>query len=152
MPAQVEMVRSIPGLQGVAYYSAKHFNRDLMGLQDSLTNLLYRKPAVVPAMTWIDNTAPQSVKRICKFGKKVKWKTGKAEREMDKPNLFVIYGNEAGTDFDTNDTRCFWGIVKSTDLKFAPFNDKKKKYEVRISVLDRLNNESLPSKPVKLKL
>ena len=152
MPAQVRMIRNTPELQGVAYYSAKHFNRDLMGLQDSLTSSLFRKPAVVPAMTWIDNTTPQPVKRISKFGKKVKWKTEKAEREMDKPNLFVIYGNEAGTDFDTNDTRCFWGIVKSTDLKFAPFNDKKKKYEVRISVLDRLNNESLPSKPVKLKL
>lgn len=152
MPHQIRMVREIPQLAGSAFYSAKHFNRDLLGLQDSLTSNLYRKPAIVPAMPWIDNQPPQPVKRICRLGKKVKWKTQKAERVMDKPNLFVIYGNEAGTAFDPNNTRCYWGVVKSTDLKFAPVNEKKKKYEIRISVLDRLNNESLPSKPVKLKL
>lgn len=152
MKAQVEMVRSTPELQGVAYYSAKHFNRDLMGFQEELSGKLYRKPAIVPPMSWIDNVAPQPVKRISKFGKKVKWKTGNAEQAMDKPNLFVIYGNEVGTTFDAADPNCFWGVVKSTDLKFAPFNEKRKKYEIRVSVLDRLNNESLPGKPVKLKL
>lgn len=152
MPSQVRMVRKTPGLQGVAYYSAKHFNRNLMGLQDSLTTSLYRKPAIIPPMAWLDNTAPLPVKRIGKLGKKVKWKTEKSANEMDKPNLFVIYGNEAGSAFDVQNPNCFWGIVKSKELKFAPFNDKKKKYEIRISILDRLNNESLPSKAVKLKL
>ena len=152
MPAQVRMVRNIPELDGSAFYSAKHFNRDLLGLQDSLINKLYRKPAIVPPMPWIDNTPPQPLKRISKLGKKVKWRTEKAERVMDKPNLFVIYGNEAGTEFSTENPNCFWGIVKVDELKFAPVNEKKKKYEIRISVLDRLNNESAPSKPVKLKL
>ena len=71
---------------------------------------------------------------------------------MDKPNLFVICGNEAGTDFNRENPNCFWGVVKVEELKFAPINDKKKKYEVRISVLDRLNNESEPSKAVKMRL
>jgi len=152
IPNQIRMIRSIPGIEGSAFYSAKHFNRDLFGLQDSLTNTLYRKPAIVPPMRWIDNTPPQPVKRIRKCGKKVKWKTEKADRMMDKPNLFVIYGNEVGTEFNAENPNCFWGIVKEEKLKFAPVNDKKKKYEVRISVLDRLNNESEVSKAVKLKL
>jgi len=152
MPAQIRMVRNIPELDGSAFYSAKHFNRDLFGLQDSLTTKLYRKPAIVPPMTWMDNTPPQPVKRIYKLGKKVKWKTEKADRMMDKPNLFVIYGNEAGTEFSTENPNCFWYIIKADELKFAPVNDKKKKYEIRVSVLDRLNNESIPSKPVKLKM
>ena len=152
MSAQVRMLRNIPELNGSAFYSAKHFKRDLMGFQDSLLNSLYPKPAVIPPMKWIDNTAPQPVLKISKWGKKVKWKTEIAEREMDKPNLFVIYGNESGTEFNAENPICFWGVVKENKLKFAPFNKKKKKYEVRISVLDRLNNESLVSKPVKLKL
>ncbi len=152
IPAQIRMLRTIPGLNGSAFYSIKHFNRDLMGLQDSLTTNLYRKPSIIPPMKWIDNTSPQPVKRISKFGKKVKWKTEKVDRIMDKPNLYVIYGNEAGAEFNQENSNCFWGVVKGEELKFAPFNDKKKKYEVRISVLDRLNNESEPSKAVKLKL
>ena len=152
IPNQIRMLRKTPGIEGSAFYSAKHFNRDLFGLQDSLRNSLYRKPAIVPPMKWIDNTPPQPVKKISKRGKKVKWKTENAERVMDKPNLFVVYGNEAGAVFNPNSYNNFWGVVKENELKFAPFNSKKKKYEVRISVLDRLNNESAPSKPVKIKL
>lgn len=152
LPNQIRMLRATPEIEGSAFYSAKHFNRDLFGLQDSLRNSLYRLPSIVPPMKWIDNTPPQPVKKISKRGKKVKWKTENAERVMDKPNLFVVYGNESGTFFDAGNNNFFWGIVKETELKFAPFNSKKKKYEVRISVLDRLNNESAPSKPVKVKL
>lgn len=152
MTSQVRMVRNIPELEGSAFYSAKHFNRDLFGFQDSLLNNFYRKPAIIQPMKWIDNNPPQPVKRISKFGKKVRWKTVKEEGVLDKPNLFVIYGNEAGTEFSPENPNCFWGVVKVDELKFAPVNEKKKKYEIRISVLDRLNNESIPSKPVKLKL
>jgi uncharacterized lipoprotein YddW (UPF0748 family) len=152
MPSQIRKLRTTPGIEGSAFYSAKHFNRDLFGLQDSLKNSLYRKPAIVPPMKWIDNTPPQPVKKISKRGKKVKWKTENAERVMDKPNLFVVYGNETGTLFDAGNNNFYWGVVKENELKFAPFNSKQKKYEIRISVLDRLNNESAPSKPVKVKL
>ena len=152
MPNQIRMLRSIPGIEGSAFYSIKHFNRDLFGLQDSLQNSLYRKPAIVPPMKWIDNTPPPPVRKIRNRGTKVKWKTTDVERMMDKSNLFVIYGNERGTEFNQENPNCFWGIVKEKELKFAKFNQKKKKYEVRISVLDRLNNESAISKPVKLKL
>jgi hypothetical protein len=152
MPNQIRLLRSIPGINGSAFYSVKHFNRDLFGLQDSLQTSLYRKPAIVPPMKWIDNMPPPPLKKIRKRGTKVKWKTTDAERVMDKPKLFVIYGNEAGTEFNQENPDSFWGIVKDKELKFAKFNKKKKKYEVRISVLDRLNNESAVSKPVKLKL
>jgi hypothetical protein len=152
MPHQIQMVREIPQLAGSAFYSARHFNRDLLGLQDTLIQNLYKKPAIVPQMPWIDNQAPQPVKRISRFGKKVKWSPEKAERVMDRANLYIIYGNEKGTEFDPNNPACFWTIVKENSLKFAPVNEKKKKYEIRVSVLDRLNNESLPSKPVRLKL
>jgi hypothetical protein len=37
-------------------------------------------------------------------------------------------------------------------FKFERINPKRKKYEVRISVLDRLNNESWLSPPVSIKL
>jgi uncharacterized lipoprotein YddW (UPF0748 family) len=152
LPSQIRMMRTIPGLEGSAFYSARHFNRDLFGLQDSVQSNLYRKPAIVPPMKWIDNTPPPPVKKLRKRCKKVKWKTENPEWVMDKPNLFVIYGNEVGTKFDSNNYNHFWGIVKADELKFAKFNKKKKKYEVRISVLDRLNNESTVSKSVKLKL
>ncbi len=152
LPNQIRMLRTLPGIEGSAFYSAKHFNRDLFGLQDSLKNSLYRNPSIVPPMQWIDDTVPQPVTKIRKSGKKVKWKTIDTENMMDKPNLFVVYGNESGTEFNPENINCFSGVVKENQLKFAPINKKKRKYEVRISVLDRLNNESSLSNPVKVKL
>ena len=116
MAAQISMVRSTSGIEGSAFYSAKHFNRDLLGFQDSLQNTLYRKPAIVPPMKWIDNSPPMPVEKIKKSGKKVKWKTIKTDVMLDKPNLFVIYINETGALFNRENPDCFWSIVKTNNL------------------------------------
>lgn len=152
LPKQIRLLRTIPEIDGSAFYSSKHFNRNLFGFQDSLQNNIYSKSSIVPPMKWIDNTGPQPVSKIKKWGKRVKWKTVDTENMMDKPNLFVVYVNEVGTQFNSENTDIFWGVFKTDKLKFSPVNDKKKKYEIRISVLDRLNNESEVSKAVILKL
>jgi uncharacterized lipoprotein YddW (UPF0748 family) len=44
MPKQIDLIRSYPAIGGSAYFSSKHFRRDLFGFQDSLepdcTNIL----------------------------------------------------------------------------------------------------------------
>jgi hypothetical protein len=152
LPKQIRLTRSIPEIEGSAFYSSKHFKRDLLGFQDSLQDSLYPKPAIIPPMKWLDNTNPQPVIKIRKSGKKVKWKTADVISELDKPNLFVVYINETGTEFNTEISDCIWSIVKAQKLKFARINKKRKKYEIRISVLDRMSNESNPSEMVILKL
>ena len=54
--------------------------------------------------------------------------------------------------FDAENPLNIWGIVKESEIKFEKINKRKKKYEIRISVLDQLNNESKLSDPVILKL
>jgi uncharacterized lipoprotein YddW (UPF0748 family) len=152
LPNQIKTLREIPEIQGSAFYSSKHFNRDLMGFQDSLRLVLYQKPAIVPAMKWIDKKDPLPVSKIKKSGRKVKYKTEEIKDEMDKPNLFAIYINEKGTKFNHENAENLLILVKTTKIKLAKINKKRKKYEIRVSVLDRLNNESKMSKPVVLKL
>ncbi len=152
IPKQVRLLRTIPKIQGSAFYSCKHFKRDLLGFQDSLMLNLYNTPAIIPPMSWIDNQPPQPVRKFKKRGKKVKWKVFETLNEMDKPNLFVIYLNVQGSVFDPNNSELIYKITDGKEFKFSKFNKKKKKYEVRISVLDRLHNESEISNPVVLKL
>jgi hypothetical protein len=123
-----------------------------MGFQDSLTMNLYKHQAIVPPMEWLDSVPPNPVSKIKKSGKKVKWKIESTNVEMDKANLFVVYGNEKGAMFDATRANSIWGIVKDSEIKFNKTGKKKKKYEIRVSVLDRLNNESRVSKSVVLKL
>lgn len=152
LPKQIELLRKIPDIQGSAFYSSKHFNRDLMGFQDSLKLKYYKNPAIIPAMKWIDNTPPQAILKFKKLGKKIKWKVFKTPNEMDKPSQFVIYLNEKGKNFDAEKSELIYKITAGKEFKFSKFNKKKKRYEVRISVLDRLHNESKISKPITLRL
>ena len=152
LPKQIELLRTIPEIQGSAFYSSKHFKRYLMGFQDSLMLNLNKNPAIIPSMKWIDNTPPQPVIKFRKSGKKVKWKVVETTNEMDKPNQFVMYINEQGTKFEAENSEFIYKMTNNKEFKFSKRNRKKKKYEVRVSVLDRLNNESEQSNPLIIKL
>ncbi|MBT6763596.1 MAG: family 10 glycosylhydrolase, partial [Prolixibacteraceae bacterium] len=152
IPKQIKLLRLIPEIEGSAFFSSKHFKRDLFGFKDSLKMNLYQNPAIIPSMNWLDGIPPQSLQKIKKSGKKVKWGIAETELEMDKPNQFVIYLNEVGTQFDPENGKLIHKIISNKKFKFVKINKKKRKYEVRVSVLDRLNNESELSKPVFIKL
>ena len=77
--------------------------------------------------------------------------TGSSGSEI-QPVRYLIYLNEAGQPFDSENSSY---IVQYTHLNAVHFNRKsgrKKTYEVRISAIDRLNNESPLSDPVIIKL
>jgi len=154
LPAQISLIRQMPGIHGSAFYSSKHFKRDLNGFQDTLYLNHYNRPSLVPPMPWIDDQPPSPVKKAGKWGKKIKWKVYSSEREMDKPAKFVLYLYEEGIPFDQDNTDFIYRILVNDKKKYKlpRINKKRKKYEVRISVVDRLNNESEPSDPVIVKL
>jgi uncharacterized lipoprotein YddW (UPF0748 family) len=152
LPKQIKILRTIPEIKGSAYFSSKHFNRNLLGFQDSLKQIIYKNPAVVPTMPWIDDNPPKSVSKIKRSGKKVKWETFETEDEMDKPKQFIVYFNEEGKAFDSEHSESIYLITRDKKIKFSRINKKKKKYEVRVSVLDRLKNESTTSSPIIIKL
>jgi uncharacterized lipoprotein YddW (UPF0748 family) len=154
LPNQVKVTRQIDGIAGSAFYSSKHFNRYLAGFQDSLLNNLYQYPALVPEMPWIDNQAPPGIQKPARRGKKIKWALPGTDDVMNHPRQLIIYVNESGSIFNTDDPRYIFTILNNdeTSYKFRRINKKRKSYQVRISAVDRLNNESIPSDPVRVKL
>ena len=142
---QIRLLRLIPEIGGSAFFSSKQFQRDLYGFQDSLVLDLYKNPALVPPMEWIDKDPPKPVLNFRKgWGKKVKWKVAEYKNEMDKSRRFVLYLNEVNTSFDANNPDFLFSVISEefNSFRFQNENSTKKKYEVRISALDRLNNES----------
>ena len=150
---QIQIVRQIPQLGGSAFYSSVHFKRDLFGFEKSLQNKLYKYHALVPVMSWIDNRAPESPQQFRKRGHKLKWKTGITGNEMDKPFGFVVYLNLVGQKFDAKNPENIFTITQDKSIVFKPNSRKlRRKYEVRISALDRLHNESEISKVKVIKI
>lgn len=149
---QIRILRAIPEIQGSSFYSSKWFNSDLLGLQDSLKLDYYKSPAIVPPMPWLDNAAPEPLNKVKKRGRKLKWKPSDTGKAMDKAWSYVVYLNEEGEKFDPNTGKYIFTVTKNQQIKIDRINRKKKKYEVRVSVLDRLSNESPVSAPIKIKL
>lgn len=140
---QIQITRQIPPLGGSAFYSSVHFNRDLFGFDQTLRDKLYQYPALVPPMPWIDHTTPEPPRRFRKRGHKLKWKPSKAENEMDKTTSYLVYLNPVGQKFDVQNPENIFTITRNNSITFKPNSRKlQRKYEIRISALDRLHNES----------
>ncbi|HZL09406.1 MAG TPA: family 10 glycosylhydrolase [Prolixibacteraceae bacterium] len=150
---QIQLIRQIPHLGGSAFYSSIHFKRNLFGFEKSLQENLYKYPALVPTMPWIDNKAPESPERFRKRGHKFKWNPVDAKAEMDKSVGYVVYLNLVGQKFDSENSQNIFTITKEQSIRFKPNTRKlRRKYEIRISALDRLHNESEVSKAKVIKL
>lgn len=150
---QIEITRQIPQIGGSAFYSSVHFKRDLFGFTQSIQDKIYKHPALVPEMPWIDNKAPKSPDHFRKKGHKLKWKTAKTETEMDKPVRYIVYLNAVGEKFDSQNPENIFAITSDKSIAFKPNSRKlRRKYEIRISALDRLHNESEISKVKVIKL
>jgi uncharacterized lipoprotein YddW (UPF0748 family) len=150
---QIQITRQIPQLGGSAFYSSIHFNRDLFGFEKSLQQRLYNRPALVPEMPWIDSKAPESPNHFRKRGHKLKWKVAKTESELDKAASFVVYLTPSGQKFDAGNPENIFTITRDKSIVFKPNSRKlQRKYEIRISALDRLQNESGITKAKMIKL
>lgn len=150
---QIQIIRQIPQLGGSAFYSSIHFKRDLFGFDQSLRNKLYKFPALVPQMSWIDKKAPEPPMHFKKRGHKLKWKPAKAENEMDKTVNYLVYLNPVGQQFDEKNPENIFTVTKHRSIVFKPNSRKlQRKYEIRISAVDRLHNESEMSKVKVIKL
>jgi len=151
MPRQIDLTRKYTNISGSAYFSSKHFRRDLYGFQDSLASRIYKLPALIPPMPWLKVAKPATPPKIKSSGRRVHWKAPPPTSPVSNPTRYLVYITETGTPFDPENT----AIVQYTERTAVKFNrrgGRKKAYEVRVAALDRLNNESLPSNPVKLKL
>ncbi|GAC1525318.1 MAG: glycoside hydrolase family 10 protein [Sediminibacterium sp.] len=58
IPQQIQALRKYSTTQGSIFFNSKVFEKNPNGWNDSLRNHYYRYPALVPPMSWIDNTPP----------------------------------------------------------------------------------------------
>jgi uncharacterized lipoprotein YddW (UPF0748 family) len=150
---QMDIIRQIPQIGGSAFYSSIHFKRDLFGFTEALQQSEYKYPALVPSMPWIDNKAPKQPQKIKKRGHQIKWKEDKATNEMDKAVGYLVYLTPQGKAFDANNPENIFTITHEPRIVFKPNSRKlRRPYEIRVSALDRLHNESGVSKAKVMKL
>lgn len=152
LPRQIDLLRKFNHIGGSAYFSSKHFKRDLFGFQDSLVKRIYRLPALTPPMPWLKVEKPATPSKIRVSGRRVHWQPVTVFSRSSQPTRYLIYLNEAGAPFNKENPSYIVQYTHLTAVQFNRRSGKRKTYEVRISALDRLNNESELSEPVIIRL
>jgi len=147
---QINIVRSIPQLNGSAWYSSSQFKRDIDGFQDKLNKKEYHSPAIVPEMLWIDRTIPQkpvslTINKV-ENGQTVNWNLGPGNDEMNKARFYAIYRSNRKRRLTIDKPENLIDVTGETGF-FLRDNGKKrkKKFYYCVTALNRLNNESQPT-------
>ncbi len=123
-----------------------------MGLQNELQTKLYAQPALVPPMPWIDFRSPRTPSDFKNHRRKLSWEAPTYKDKMDQALRYIVYQTEKGKPFNQEDVNEIYTITEEQTIKLKKQKGKKKRYEFRVTALDRLNNESKASEPIILKL
>jgi uncharacterized lipoprotein YddW (UPF0748 family) len=142
---QVDLCRSSDQVCGSAWFRCESIMGNDGGIVNSMRYEIYKSPALVPTMPWIDSIPPNRPIDLKIYpqeeGLYLSWEMPEPASDLDLPTYFVVYRFESGAPQDLNDPR---NILKLTrDLHFY---DKTAKaatiYTYAVTSVDRLHNES----------
>jgi uncharacterized lipoprotein YddW (UPF0748 family) len=147
---QLNVIRSIPQINGSAWYNSSQFKRDLDGFQDKLKQKNYRSPSIVPKMPWISNSIPQTPVNLkinsTADGQTVKWDPISGGDENSKARFYAIYRSTRKGRLSIEKPENLIDVTGETGFFLRDNGNRhKKKYYYCITALDRLYNESLPT-------
>lgn len=158
LPNQILLNRTDGAVKGSAFFSARWFAENALGVSDRLKNDLYAYPALIPPMPWIKRRPPAppvlEAAVETEAGVRLTWTAA------DDASYEVVYRFEGEEVGDTDDPRHVVGIVRrlkgtAPDRKSGSFVDtaaeKGKRYTYVVTSADRVHNESVPSNAVRLR-
>jgi uncharacterized lipoprotein YddW (UPF0748 family) len=158
LPNQIIFNRVDGSVKGSAFFSARWFAENRLGVTDRLKNDLYAYPALVPPMPWIDRKppAPPVLESVVESeeGVRLTWTSTDDDAAYD-----VIYRFEGEGIGDVEDPRCMVGAVRRRPgtlhgRKKCSYVDttarKGRRYTYVVTSADRTHNESAPSNAMTL--
>jgi uncharacterized lipoprotein YddW (UPF0748 family) len=142
---QVELCRSQDQICGSAWFRCASIIANDGGITNSMRYELYKYPALVPTMPWIDSIPPNRPIDLKIYrqdiGLYLAWERPEPADDTDLPSYYVVYRFEDGAPNDLDDPR---NIVMIT--RDQHFLDKSAKpglvYTYAVTSVDRLHNES----------
>lgn len=145
--SKIEMSRAFPGgIHGNCWWPGYSVTRNYKGVADSLANDLQATIAIVPAYEWISNTKPSVVADVKAKDGKITWAAASIENKSTDVVRYVVYRFDDKKSINLEDANAIVVVTPNNEFK----TEVPGVYV--ITALDRVNNESLASKPVEIKL
>jgi hypothetical protein len=151
---QLALNRTIPEIGGSIFFSAKSFLNDNLNVNEQLKTQFYQYPALIPQMNFIDSLPPTSPTHLSvknrKEGAKLNWSVSDTTAsELDKTKYFVVYRFKDKMDY--SNPANIYTITRDTSIILKK-EKVRRRYSFSVTALDRLYNESKPTKAVKVRL
>ncbi|HEX8503815.1 MAG TPA: family 10 glycosylhydrolase [Hymenobacter sp.] len=159
LPRQIRLNRAYPDdATGSVFFSAKSLLANPLHTTDSLRQNLFRYPALVPTMPWMDALPPQPVANLTlrRLSRQVtlSWQSGAPATDGDIATYYVLYRFQANERSSPNDPRRILAVPRPAPGFPATFVDTTavpgQAYAYYVTAVDRLHNESRPMRAVTL--
>jgi len=109
-------------------------------LMDSLKMNYQKYPSFVPLYKSIDSVPPEPLSELTFKRGVLQWRHAGDKDPMQQPHFYCIYKFKTGEETDLEDPSHILAITGKTEL----YAGKERKVKYLVTVLDRLQNESLP--------
>ena len=154
MEAKLTLQRELRAVQGSCLWYSAAVVRNEGGYATRLQQRYHARPALQPLYPFLDDKAPRAPRKLkarwMPDGYYLFWLAPKARQEADRAHQYAVYAFKQGEKIDLSSAEHLVGITRHTLYKLPYVNGAEKCVYV-VTALDRLHNESKPSK-AKVKL
>jgi uncharacterized lipoprotein YddW (UPF0748 family) len=153
LPGQIRTNRSFPNdVAGSVFFSAKSVVRNPLGTTDTLKRDLFRAPALVPTMPWLDAVPPRPAASLVlnRAGHAVTlaWQPGPPATDGDLAAYYVLYRFDGDEIPAPDDPRRILALPRPAAGAGGIYVDTTavpgQTYAYYLTAVDRLHNESRP--------
>lgn len=150
LPSQLKLNRQNQKVAGSVFFRADFIKNNNLNFKDSLQAAYFRYKALMPAMSWIDNVAPNAPQNAAiaenSSGKpELSWSKPSAASDGGTARKFVIY-RSAVSPVDIANPENILAITANDTVKYTDNSaNEGDTYYYKITTLDRMNNESTAS-------
>lgn len=137
---KMDLVRNNPAIGGNIWWSGLSFP-DQKELMDSLMQNYQKFPALTPLYLKVDTIPPDPVTTLVYKKGFLTWDSKETSDPMQKPHFYCVYKFYPGQAVNIDDPSAI--VTVTGEKRFYAGKERRVRYVV--TVLDRLQNESIPS-------
>lgn len=142
---KIEISRKKRAVLGNCWWCAYNIYDNKYGIATTLASGAHNTPALVPPYTEISHKRPEGVKKANLDGKILSWEASKRRHKATDHVKFVVYRFDIGAEEDYENPSNIFTVTPSTEVRIT------RPGVYAVTAIDRVNNESKPSKTFTVK-
>lgn len=143
IPSQIEKVRDDPRLGGSVFFSYRQFNRDILGLEQRMTQNIYGVRAITPVVKECNPSLKVS-KLDVSSSRELTWRCS----DPDSARFYIVRAYPKGMPA----LKEVLGVVGETRMQLPQGDGSRRKWVIEVTAVDRYGNEGQKSKRLVVRL